>query len=133
MLQMSTLMNGGGGGAGGGFPAPGTLGNAANPTNPASPVPAAQGMAPFASMFNPTASGAAPAAFDPAILQQLFGMGASGAAAAGKNPFASGAFGGAATPADTRPPEERCQVQLQVRFVSSNCVFSLSFEPRLSS
>ena len=45
-------------------------------------------------------------------------MGAA-AGAAGQNPFGSGMFGGAgagAVPADTRPPEERFQVQLQVRF-----------------
>jgi ubiquilin len=119
---------GGGAGAGGaggfpapgnpgGFPAPGTPGNAANPTNPASPAPAAQGMAPFASMFNPSAGGAPPAGgFDPAMLQQLFGLGAAAQNSfGGGNPF--GAFGGAATPADTRPPEERFQVQLQVRVV----------------
>jgi ubiquilin len=65
--------------------------------------------------------------FDPAMMQQLFGMGAGaaggGAANGGApNPFGAanpfGAFGGAsapAAPADTRPPEERFQVQLQVR------------------
>ena len=124
MLQMSTLMRGGGGStAGGSFPAPGTPGNAANPTtnptSPTSPAPApAQGLAPFASMFNPPTGGVAAGGFDPAMLQQLFGMGAAaGAGAGGQNPFGSGVFGGgaAAAPADTRPPEERFQVQLQVR------------------
>jgi len=115
---------GGSGGTGGfpapgnpsGFPAPGTPGGATSPTNPPSTTPQPQGVMPFASMFgqgagaggaSPGAAGA-PGGFDPAIMQQLFGMGAG-------NQF--GAFGGAAAPAapaDTRPPEERFQVQLQV-------------------
>jgi ubiquilin len=112
----------------GGFPAPGTPSNAANPTNPTPGSPPAQGMAPFASMFGPAAGAGGVSSggggFDPAIAQQLFGMGAGaggGAAqntpfAPGNNPFAAlggGAFGGGAVPADTRPAEERFQVQLQ--------------------
>jgi ubiquilin len=89
---------------------------------------------PFPSMLGPvgasgaTTGGAGGAGgFDPAILQQLFGMGAgaAGGGAAGggaPNPFGAtanpfGTFGGAsapAAPADTRPPEERFQLQLQV-------------------
>ncbi|TBU25870.1 hypothetical protein BD311DRAFT_668775 [Dichomitus squalens] len=73
--------------------------------------------------------------FDPAVMQQMlaaFGGGGAGAspfgglgaganpfggAGAGANPFGGlGAFGAPAAPADTRPPEERFQVQLQVRW-----------------
>src|SRR6267154_215089 len=126
MLQMSAMMREGGlgggpfGGAGGtggfpalgnpgGFPAPGTPGGAISPTSPASNPPQPQGVMPFASMFGQGAGagGASPGAagalggFDPAIMQQQFGMGAG-------NQFR--AFNGAAAPAvpaDTRPPEER--------------------------
>jgi ubiquilin len=133
MLQMSAMMQEGGVGGGspfgnngfpapgnpGGFPAPGTPGNASNDaSSPTSGAPPAH--PPFASMFGPGAgaSGATTGGvggaggFDPAALQQLFGGAAGGGAA---NPF--GAFGGAsapAAPADTRSPEERFQVQLQV-------------------
>jgi len=127
MLQMSTMMNemggnpGAGGGFGGlpgagaggfgGFPAPGLTGM--TPPAPAalgSPTSAAPGAAPT--------PGANPM-FDPAMMQQMmsaFGGGSPGTAGAnpfgGENPFA--AFGGApAAPADSRPPEERFQVQLQ--------------------
>jgi ubiquilin len=135
MLQMSAMMQEGGVGGGfpapgnpGGFPAPGMPGNASNDAgNPTPGSPAVN--PPFASMLGPVgASGATTGeaggagAFDPAILQQLFGMGAgaAGGGAAGggaPNPFGAtanpfGTFGGA--PADTRPPEERFQLQLQV-------------------
>ncbi|KAI8980627.1 hypothetical protein BD414DRAFT_492803 [Trametes punicea] len=69
-------------------------------------------------------AGAAPAPglggagmFDPAVMQQMLAAlgGAGGAGAA--NPFGGmgglGAFGAPPQPADTRPPEERFQVQLQ--------------------
>jgi ubiquilin len=121
MLQMSAMMREGGGGGGnpfgavggaGGFPAPGTPGGTVSPVNPTAVSPPAQGMAPFASMFGPGAGtgGASPAGagFDPAMMQQLFGMGAGAG-----NPF--GGSAATAPPADTRPPEERFQVQLQVR------------------
>ena len=68
-----------------------------------------------------TGTGAAPAPpppggmFDPAMMQQMMaafgGGGAGGLAAFGAPP---------AAPADSRPPEERFQVQLQVRFVFSS-------------
>lgn len=131
MLQMSAMMHEGGAGGGfpapgnpGGFPAPGMPGNAPNDAgSPAPGSPAAN--PPFASMFGAnggTTGGAGGAGgFDPAIMQQLFGMGAGagggGAASDGApNPFGAaanpfGTFGGA--PADTRPPEERFQLQLQ--------------------
>jgi ubiquilin len=121
MLQMSAMMREGGAGGGnpfgaaggaGGFPAPGTPGGTVSPVNPTAGSLPAQGMAPFASMFGPGAGtgGASPAGagFDPAMMQQLFGMGAGAG-----NPF--GGSAATAPPADTRPPEERFQVQLQVR------------------
>lgn len=105
---------------------------ASNPLfNPFS-IPPAGGAA--ATGSNPTspgaAGGAAPGAgmFDPAVMQQMLAAmgGAGGAGAgAGADPFGFGALGGLgglgalgagatpASPADTRPPEERFQVQLQ--------------------
>ena len=71
----------------------------ATPTGGAAP-PAAAALPP---LFNP---------FNPAAMQQMMGM-------YGNDPF--GRFGGAgaapSAPADSRPPEERFQVQLQVRHV----------------
>jgi len=110
MLQMSSMMREagvGGGGAGGfpapgnpgGLPAPGTPGNTTNPTSTTPGSTPAQGMAPFASMFGPGANGV-----DPAMMQQLFGLGAGGGGPGGAAPAVS---------ADTRAPEERFQVQLQ--------------------
>ncbi|KAI0352200.1 hypothetical protein OH77DRAFT_1409673 [Trametes cingulata] len=68
-------------------------------------------------------AGAAPQLGNPAIFEQLLasfaGAGGAGAGAPAANPFAGlgglGAFGAPPAPADTRPPEERFQVQLQVR------------------
>jgi hypothetical protein len=78
-------------------------------------------------MFGPGAGGASPGGaggaggFDPAMMQQLFGLGAAGGGGGSNafgagNPFGGGGLGGAApaAPADTRAPEERFQVQLQV-------------------
>jgi ubiquilin len=96
MLQMSSMMNEMGGGGLGGFPAPGLTGMtppaATGPIDQSSPNTAAPG-----------AAGALPP-FNPALMQQL--MGASG----------GGLFGAGVptTPADSRPPEERFQTQLQV-------------------
>jgi len=120
MLQMSSMMQGGGGGnpfggAGGGFPAPGTPANAVagNPTSPTPASPAAPGNA---NPANPLGN------FDPALIQQLLGGAGGGGGAAGGpfgagSPFGLGGFAGGAatpaTPADTRSPEERFQVQLQ--------------------
>ncbi|KAI0328438.1 hypothetical protein GY45DRAFT_1326297 [Cubamyces sp. BRFM 1775] len=70
-------------------------------------------------------AGAIPGMFDPAVMQQMLaalgGGGAGvGAGAGAANPFGGlgglgglGAFGAPPQPADTRPPEERFQVQLQ--------------------
>lgn len=132
MLRMAQMFQGaglGGGNAGGfgganpfapppAFPAPGNP----NPTStPSSPSAASQ------TPSSTTTPGATPGAVPPfplfggagnlpAMQQQLFGM-PFGPGAGGLGGF--GGFGGApaapATPADTRPPEERFQVQLQVR------------------
>ena len=125
MLQMSNMMRGGG--QQGAFPAPGLPSTAANQDAGAPAAGGAPAAAPAQPFFNPwfpppPASGSNPAspgatgagappfgAFDPAMMQQM--MGAFG----GAGPM--GGFGGAAAPAapaDTRPPEERFQVQLQV-------------------
>jgi len=57
--------------------------------------------------------GTNPFGFDPALMQQFMGGGAGGFGGYGA-PGAGGGFGGApAVPTDTRPPEERFQVQLQ--------------------
>ena len=115
MLQMTSMMRDAGlappdmfGGApGGGFPAPGNPNAAGTPSGAgAGSVPGAAA-SPFGVPPNPFGGG------DPAaLLRMLGGAGAPGAAGAGGfNPF----FGGApAAPADTRSPEERFQVQLQV-------------------
>ncbi|KAF8993823.1 hypothetical protein BDQ17DRAFT_1431422 [Cyathus striatus] len=139
MLQMAQMMQGAGGGSpfgglggGGGlfapppsFPAPGVPGS--NPTTnitPSSPstgttapgtnanagAPAPPPFDPFALFGAPPAGGAAPGGttgaapnplgFDPAAFREMLGGGLGG-------------FGAPPTPADTRPPEERFQVQLQ--------------------
>ena len=51
----------------------------------------------------------------PILRQGIFGGGAFGAFGGGMGGFGGGA---PAAPADTRPPEERFQVQLQVRLLS---------------
>jgi ubiquilin len=127
MLQMASLLResgarqgagslGGMGGARTAFPAPGnpSTGSQTSPTNTApantqaASQPGAAPVNPFAAFFPPSATAASPGAFNPfegnPALQQMlgFGTGAGGLA---------GAFG---TPADTRPPEERFQTQLQV-------------------
>ncbi|KAI0814746.1 hypothetical protein BC629DRAFT_1279766 [Irpex lacteus] len=147
MLQMSSMLRGGGADFGG-FPAPGVPSTQAGSPPAAgastgstgSPSPAAPFFNPF---FPPPPAptgtpGATPAAdstnasqganaqanpfglFDPAAMQgMLAAMGGAGGAGFG-SPFGGGlgglgGFGGApaAAPADTRPPEERFQVQLQ--------------------
>ncbi|KAI0937440.1 hypothetical protein AcV5_005349 [Taiwanofungus camphoratus] len=130
------------GAPGGGFPAPG-LPSTARQAEPPSGTGEAPGTnhAPAPNLFNPffpppspatgstptlpgAAAGAAPGGmpmFDPALMQQMLAaMGGAGAGVGGANPFGFGAFGGPASPggapaapADTRPPEERFQVQLQ--------------------
>lgn len=64
------------------------------------------------------AGGAGAGLWDPAMMQQMMNI----LGGAGGDPFGFGALGGlggaagaaGSTPADTRPPEERFQVQLQV-------------------
>ena len=158
MLQMSSMMGGGGlgGGVPGSFPAPGlpstaqqqqqntpaqgtgTAGTGAapippplfNPWFPPPPPPAAAASGTASGGATPGAGGAGgspqpnPLAgmFDPAAMQQMLGMlggGGAGAGAPGLGAFGGlgglGGLGGVpAAPADTRPPEERFQVQLQV-------------------
>lgn len=149
MLQMSQMMQGAGGspfgggmggGGGGGFPAPGNPGGAPNP-NPSSPGAGAtpqspgQGMPNLASLLGgagagaggaPSPGGGAPPAFDPAAMQQMLGMfgggGGGGGMGAGANAFGGGFGGAPAAPADTRAPEERFQVQLQVCYTPSYTV-----------
>lgn len=132
---MASMLRGGGGGAGGmlggmgggGFPAPGLPGGAA-PTTPASPT-SATGTGPTSPPINPFnmfggstgipgagvgasantgAANANPFGMDPALMQQLLGGGMGGGLGG------LGGFGAPAAPADSRPPEERFQVQLQV-------------------
>ena len=53
--------------------------------------------------------------FDPAMMQQLMGtFGAPGGGGLFGAPGGGGLFGAPATPVDTRPPEERFQIQLEV-------------------
>ncbi|KAF7374889.1 Ubiquitin domain-containing protein DSK2 [Mycena sanguinolenta] len=127
MLQMASLFNGGGmgGAAAPAFPAPGVPGQPPSTSTPAAtPAPPA-----FPNLFG-GAGGAGGAGglppFDPALLAALMGGAppttppAAGAPAAGAPPPNLGALynllgAGAAPPppADSRPPEERFQVQLQ--------------------
>jgi len=142
MLQMASMMRGTGldplaGSFGGptfappGNPnAPGAPNTASTPATPGG-GPAASGTTPAPNPFGPN-----PFGMDPSALSQILGAGGPG--------FGSGAslFG---TPADTRPPEERFQVQLQVRifvlryycirlthlpFFFSNCKIWASLMPR---
>jgi ubiquilin len=132
IMQMSAAMRGAGGspfgmlgsmGGGSAFPAPGlpTTGGAASTTT----APPAFGIQ---TAGTPGTGAAQPATNDPfgmgdpaAMLRQmqqmqaLFGTPGAGAGAGGAaNPFGFGGFGAPpAAPADTRPPEERFQVQLQ--------------------
>ncbi|RXW15552.1 hypothetical protein EST38_g10301 [Candolleomyces aberdarensis] len=116
MMQMASMLQGGNGLGGPGmfgapppaFPAPGVPGGATSPPSTTNPAPTSPGTG----AANPAAANPL---FNPALMQQLFGGGGFGAPAA--NPWA-GAFGAGAgaapaAPADTRPPEERFQVQLQ--------------------
>jgi ubiquilin len=108
MLQMASMMRGAGfdpvtGPFGGStFASPGNP-NSSRASNTASTTmtpgggPASSGTAPA-----PNPSGLNPLGADPSALLQLLGAGAS-------------PLGGVPTPVDTRPPEERFQVQLQVR------------------
>ncbi|KAJ7903523.1 hypothetical protein B0H14DRAFT_2665252 [Mycena olivaceomarginata] len=122
MLQMASMFNGMGGGGAPAFPAPGIPGQ--TPSAPAA-APAAPA---FPNLFGGGAgAGGAPPAFDPALLAALMGSAPPGSpSAAGRTPTAGaapdlgafyqnllGAGAAPAPPADSRPPEERFQVQLQ--------------------
>ncbi|CDO68496.1 hypothetical protein BN946_scf184499.g21 [Trametes cinnabarina] len=135
MLQMSSMMRESGmgpgaaglGGAGaGGFPAPGLPSTArqqqpgANAQQPAGTSPGSQ-TSPTAAPFGT----GLPPLFFPFMPPPAAGANPAGTGGAGvpPNPFAGmgalgglgglGAFGAPPAPADTRPPEERFQVQLQ--------------------
>jgi ubiquilin len=136
MLRMASAFGGssplGAGGYGGfgspfgaqqpAFPAPGTPNtNPANPANPANPTiaPPSTGSPPP----NPFLFGASPAAagYNPALMQQMFAashaMGLGAGAAGGWGGLGGAGYGMGSppvpAPSDTRPPEERFQVQLQ--------------------
>ena len=144
MLRMASAFQGGSspygafGAPPAAFPAPGTPN--VNPTNtatgPASPTSTtatttpsttapstgSPPLNPFA-MFPPSAAGAGGGGgFNPALMQQMLAasnaMG-QGGAAGGWGGFGGPGFGMGSPPAptDTRPPEERFQVQLQVSFL----------------
>jgi len=110
MLQMASMMRGTGlDPLAGSFGGP-TFAPPGNPNAPVAPntasTPATPGGGPAASVTTPAPNpfGPNPFGMDPSVLSQILGAGGPG--------FGSGAspFG---TPADTRPPEERFQVQLQ--------------------
>lgn len=129
MLRMSSMMQGampggmGGGGMGGGmfgsapsFPAPGTPGGASatGTTLGSTPVtgttPGSPGVGTGAA--NPLGMFGNPAMMQQ--MQQMFG-GGGGGLGGGLGSFGGmGGFGAPAAPTDSRPPEERFQVQLQV-------------------
>ncbi|KAI0706094.1 hypothetical protein BC835DRAFT_1312233 [Cytidiella melzeri] len=130
MLQMSSAMRGGPGGGFGGFPAPGVPSTAAGDSqtasagtgntasappvapffNPFFPPPATPGGTPGGTNANATPNPNPFGMFDPAAMQQM--MGAFGGGGFGGGGFGGG-FGAPPAPADSRPPEERFQVQLQ--------------------
>jgi hypothetical protein len=120
MIQMASMMRGAGidplGGGGGPFGGPSLPGFPA-PGNPNAPQTANTAPAPAASGTTPAASGTAPVpdlfglgggslGGDPSALMQLLG----GVGSAGFVPRAN-----APPLSDAPPPEERFQVQLQVR------------------
>ncbi|KAF9646663.1 hypothetical protein BDM02DRAFT_2982101 [Thelephora ganbajun] len=120
MLQMSNLMHEmGAGSTAGGFPGMGgglgNFGGVANPTaapNPTTNTNTTRQTQSTTSATNTTGTTTSLPPpnpfFDPAMMQQL--MGAFGGPGGG---LGGGLFGAPATPADTRPPEERFQTQLQ--------------------
>ncbi|KIY51932.1 hypothetical protein FISHEDRAFT_36246 [Fistulina hepatica ATCC 64428] len=133
MVSMIRQMSGDGGFGGmGGFPPPGVPGGmgasttGASTTSPGSTTegatsPPSTGTSAANRFANPLGGAGL---FDPGLMQSLLGGGAGANAGAGAgtgaggfggvNPFAAfGAGSTPATPADTRPPEERFQVQLQ--------------------
>ena len=114
MLQMASMMRGAGldplaapiGGSP--FPSPGNP--TPSPTSNTATTPATPGGGPAPSSTTPTQNlfGQSPFGPDPSSLLQLLGAGGPGFG--GASPF-----GSAPPSTDTRPPEERFQVQLQVR------------------
>ena len=127
MLQMSNMMRDmGAGPTMGGFPGMGGglggFGGAANPTPAPNLTPDTRTtvQTPSTTGATNTTSTTAPNPFlDPAMMQQLMGaFGGAGGGGLGGGPGGGfgggGLFGAPATPTDTRPPEERFQVQLQV-------------------
>ena len=140
MLRMASAFGGpspfGAGGYGGfgspfgapqpAFPAPGTPNT--NPASPASPTSATTPptSAPAGSPpLNPFLFGAPPSGaggYNPALMQQMLAashsMGQGASAAGGWGGFGAAGYGMGTppvpVPSDTRPPEERFQVQLQV-------------------
>ena len=147
MVQMAGLMREmGGGPTSGGFPGMGDglsglggLGGTANPTtapnqttnaNTTSQTPGTTGTT------NPTGTTAGsppPNPFlDPAMMQQLLALGGPGGpGGGGLGGGLGGMFGSPPTPADTRPPEERFQTQLEVSFSqeSNHCVLIDVLDP----
>ena len=153
MLQMSSMMREGGAGTGA-ADGPGLFGAmGGTPNVNANPNPAAAANPPFnPSLWPPfpqpnqgaaaTGAGAGAGAtggaggrgtgagaglVDPALIQQLLGGLGSGAGGGGIPGMGGlvGGFGGAPQPTDTRSPEERFQVQLQVRTpMHSNTLYS---------
>jgi len=132
MLRMASMLRGGGLGGASPFGAP-------PPAFPAPGTPNAQASSPStAQNATPVAgAGSPPAGSPPADPFGLFGGLNPGAAAGspGVNPFGynpalmqqilglSGGLGASPPPpADTRPPEERFQVQLQVSLLGQNYV-----------
>jgi ubiquilin len=131
MLQMASMFREPGSspfGAPHAFPAPGLPSTvnpnppASTPSNPTSPTtqqPGANAFHPlFGALAGAPAGGAAgsPPPFglpplSPALMQQLLGSGVGSSPAL----FGGGHSGAPVPPSDTRPPEERYQVQLQVR------------------
>ncbi|KAH6911697.1 hypothetical protein BKA70DRAFT_1146120 [Coprinopsis sp. MPI-PUGE-AT-0042] len=126
MMQMSQMMQGGGAGGfpnpfgagGGAFPAPGVpAGGTVGTTGATTGTPGATGTAGtpgtgFGAAGTPGAAGN-PVDFMQQMqqMQQMFGAGGPFGMGAGAGGWGSPAV--PATPADTRPPEERFQVQLQ--------------------
>lgn len=134
MMRSPNGANPFGGLGGSSFPAPGVPGESASSTtgSTSSPAPsttpgALPNLFPFGlpNFATPPATGISPASpastneaanplanpfgFNPALMQQLMGGGGLGGGLGG-----FGGFDAPAAPTDTRPPEERFQVQLQV-------------------
>lgn len=132
MLQMSSMMRGGAGGDMAGFPAPGLPSSAAGASQDTEAGASGAGntaaLPPippfFNSFFPPSAGGASGTNANASSAEGLSPAGqfpaSFDAAAHAMRLMGGGGFGGfgapaAAAPADTRPPEERFQVQLEVR------------------